>query len=100
AQPPDFARFCYEGHQPPAFYYLAAPVYLLADGSLLALRLLCAAIGAFVAPLAYLTTRRATGDAPLALATGALVAVVPQHLAMIGTLNNDALCFAVVAVAV
>ena len=29
-----------------------------------------------------------------------MVALVPQHLAMIGTLNNDALCFLVVAVAV
>ncbi len=100
AQPIAFDRFCYEGHQPPLFYYLAAPFYILSGGSLLVLRLLCAAIGAWVPALAYQIIRRATNDTPLAGAIGALVAVVPQHLAMIGTLNNDALCFAVVALAV
>jgi 4-amino-4-deoxy-L-arabinose transferase-like glycosyltransferase len=99
-QPIAFDRFCYEGHQPPLFYYLAAPFYALGGGSLLVLRLLCAAIGALVPALAYLIVRRATNDIPLAVASGGLVAVVPQHLAMIGTLNNDALCFAVVALAV
>jgi 4-amino-4-deoxy-L-arabinose transferase-like glycosyltransferase len=97
--PISFEQFCYEGHQPPLFYYLATPIFWLTNGSLLALRLLCAALGAAVPPLAYLMVRRATRDVPLAVATGALVALVPQHLAMIGTLNNDALCFLVVALA-
>jgi 4-amino-4-deoxy-L-arabinose transferase-like glycosyltransferase len=100
AEPIAFERFCYEGHQPPLFYYLAAPFYALGGGSLLVLRLLCAAIGALVPVLAYLIIKKAMEDMPLAVAVGALVAVVPQHLAMIGTLNNDALCFAVVAGAV
>lgn len=99
ADPIIFDQFCYEGHQPPLFYYLATPIFLLTDGSLLALRLLCAALGAAVAPLAYLIVRRASRDTSLAVAAGALVALVPQHLAMIGTLNNDALCFLVVALA-
>lgn len=92
-----FDRFCYEGHQPPLFYYLAAPFYLLGSGSLLVLRLLCAAIGAMVPALAYLIIQKATDDKAMAGAVGAVVSVVPQHLAMIGTLNNDALCFVVVA---
>jgi 4-amino-4-deoxy-L-arabinose transferase-like glycosyltransferase len=99
-QEPDFSRFCYEGHQPPLFYYLAAPVFLLTGGSLLALRLFCALLGAGVAPVAYLTTRAAGGDSRLALATGGFVALLPQHLAMIGSLNNDALTYVLVVLAV
>lgn len=93
----DLGRFCYEGHQPPLFYYLAAPVYLLSGGSLLALRLFCALLGAGVPVAAWGVVRAAGADERVALATGGVVALVPQHLAMIGSLNNDALTFLLVA---
>ncbi len=96
----DLTRFCYEGHQPPLFYYLATPIYLLSDGSLLALRLFCALLGAGVPVAAWGIARAAGADEGLALATAGLVALVPQHLAMLGSLNNDALTFLVVALTV
>ncbi|MBA3531556.1 MAG: glycosyltransferase family 39 protein [Ardenticatenales bacterium] len=96
----DLSRFCYEGHQPPLFYYLAAPIYLLSDGSLLALRLFCALLGAGVAVAAWGIVRAVGGSERLALATAGMVALLPQHLAMIGSLNNDALTFLIVALSV
>ncbi|MGB0384786.1 MAG: glycosyltransferase family 39 protein [Ardenticatenaceae bacterium] len=97
AEEVDFRRFCYEAHQPPLFYYLAAPVYLLSGGSLLALRLFCALLGAGVVVAAWGIVRAAGGDWSLALATAGLVALVPQHLAIMASLNNDALTFLIVA---
>ncbi len=96
----DFSRFCYEGHQPPLFYYLMAPIYLASGGSLLALRLFCALLGASVTVVAWHIVREVTQDRALAAATAGLVALVPQHLAMIGSLNNDALSFLLVALVV
>lgn len=96
----DFSRFCYEGHQPPLFYYLMTPIYLASGGALLALRLFCALLGAGVSVVAWHIVREASCDRALAAATAALVALVPQHLAMIGSLNNDALSFLLVALVV
>ncbi|MCB0076236.1 MAG: DUF2142 domain-containing protein [Anaerolineales bacterium] len=96
----DFDRFCYEGHQPPLFYALAAPLFAATKGSLLALRLFSALIGALVPVVAWLIVRALGGDRPLATATAVWVALVPQHLAMIGALNNDGLTFLLVALAV
>ena len=96
----DFSRFCYEAHQPPLFYYLMVPIYLFSGGSLLGLRLFCALLGAGVTLVAWHIVRSAGGDRWLSGATAGLVALVPQHLAMIGSLNNDALSFLMVALVV
>jgi len=100
AEEVDFSRFCYEGHQPPLFYYLMTPIYLASGGALLALRLFCALLGAGVTVVAWQIVRQAPCDRALAAATAGLVALVPQHLAMIGSLNNDALSFLLVALVV
>jgi len=42
ASPADIHAIEYEDHQPPLYYWLAAPIYALTDGSLTALRLFSA----------------------------------------------------------
>ena len=82
----------YEDHQPPLYYLLAAPIYQLSGGSLLALRLFSALLGAGVVLCAYLVARAMLPERPaVALGAAALVAFLPQHLAMMASANNDAL---------
>ena len=85
-------RLRYEGHQPPLYDLLLAPVYRASNGSLLALRLSSALLGA----LLVLCAGRAAWEyfqpqLPLALAATAFVAFIPQHVAMLASVNNDAL---------
>ena len=82
----------YEDHQPPLYYLIAAPVYTLTGGSLTALRLLSVIIGAGVVICAYGVGKALLPDRPqIALGTAAFVAFIPQHLAMLASINNDAL---------
>lgn len=82
----------YEFHQPPLYYTLLAPLYRLTQGALLPLRLASVLFGAGVALLAYAVARRIwPGRAHLALATAAFVAFLPQHLATVAQVGNDAL---------
>jgi 4-amino-4-deoxy-L-arabinose transferase-like glycosyltransferase len=82
----------YEAWQPPLYYLLAAPVYLLSGGSLLVLRLFSVVLGGGVVILAFLIVRRlAPGSPALALGTAAFVAFVPQHVAMLAGAQNDSL---------
>lgn len=81
----------YEDHHPPLYYLLASLVFKLSDGDLVALRLLSVALGAAVACLSYLISRRILPAQPqIALAAMALVAFLPQHLSMMAAVNNDA----------
>lgn len=88
----------YEDWQPPLYYALQAPVYRLANGSPVAMRLLSVLLGAGVVVLAYFVARQVFGGrvAP-ALAATAFVAFLPQHLAMIGSINNDSLAELLIA---
>jgi 4-amino-4-deoxy-L-arabinose transferase-like glycosyltransferase len=80
----------YEFWQPPLYYILAAPVYVATGGSLVALRLFSVVLGALVILVAFLIVRRLAPRSPaLALGTGALVAFVPQHVAMMAGAQND-----------
>jgi len=89
----------YEDHQPPLYYVLALPVYLLSDGSLLALRLFSLMIGSLLIPLAYLITRDLLPQRPrIALGAAALVAFLPQHVAILAGVNNDSLAEVLLAV--
>ena len=82
----------YEFWQPPLYYLLASPIYLVTNGSLLALRLFSVALGGFVVLFAFLIVRRLAPDSPaLALGTAAFVAFVPQHVAMMAGAQNDSL---------
>jgi 4-amino-4-deoxy-L-arabinose transferase-like glycosyltransferase len=87
----------YEFHQPPLYYLLAVPVFLLFGGALLPLRLFSVALGAVLVVLAARIVDRAlAGIAPgtrraRSLGTAAFVALLPQHVAMLSGVNNDAL---------
>ncbi len=86
----------YEFHQPPLYYLVLLPVYLLFGGSLLPLRLFSVVIGVFVLLLAYAVGRLLFPEhAWPALGTAAFVAFVPQHLAMTAGVENDVLAEAI-----
>jgi 4-amino-4-deoxy-L-arabinose transferase-like glycosyltransferase len=90
----------YEDWQPPLYYLLAAPIYLLFNGALLPLRLLSLLLGAVVVLLAYAIAAAVFPDRPLiALGTAAFVAFLPQHVAMMAGVNNDSLTEPLIAVA-
>ncbi|HIP96675.1 MAG TPA: DUF2142 domain-containing protein [Anaerolineae bacterium] len=88
----------YEFWQPPLYYLLAVPVYLLFRGALIPLRLFSVACGAGLLIVAYGIVRQVfLQNEALALGTVALVAFVPQHLAMTAAANNDALAELILA---
>lgn len=88
----DLSALEYEDWQPPTYYLIAAPIYALGNGSLLALRLLSTVVGAVVVVLAYLTISQLLPEHPqLALGTAMVVAFLPQHVAMMAGVNNDSL---------
>ncbi len=83
---------CYESHQPPLYYLLAAPLFWVSQGSLTALRLLSVALGAGVSTLAFIIGWMIFPYRP-AIAYGAMafVAFVPMHLTMMASVNSDTL---------
>ena len=88
----------YEDHQPPLYYLLAAPIYQLGQGALIPLRLFSVLLGAGVVALSFVIARELLPAQPqLALAVMALVAFLPQHVAMLAAVNNDALAELLVA---
>jgi hypothetical protein len=103
--PPEMsiAAIQYESHQPPLYYLLAVPFYILErdapiDVRLLGLRFFSSLWGAVLLALVYrissLLLPRGFG---LPLLACAFVAFVPQHLAMLAGVNNDALAEVVLA---
>lgn len=89
----------YEGHQPPLYYLLAVPVYGVSGGSVLVLRLFSLALGGVTVLSAVLAARTLFPGADwLALGVGVFVAFVPQHVAILASVNNDSLAGAVLAV--
>src|SRR5690606_12127196 len=88
----------YEDWQPPLYYLLQAPIYRLSGGSPAAMRLLSVLLGAGVVVLAYVIGRAVfAGSTPHALAVAAFVAFLPQHLAILGSINNDSLAELIIA---
>ncbi len=82
----------YEDHQPPLYYLLATPVYLLFGGAVLPLRLLSVLFGAGLLLVAFGTVRTVFPARPeLALMAVAFIAFIPQHVAMTAGVENDAL---------
>jgi hypothetical protein len=89
----------YESWQPPLYYLLAAPLYLISSGDLLTLRLFSLSFGAGVIVFAYLTGREVLPDKPLVAVTAAgFIAFIPQHIAMMAGINNDSLSELLIAV--
>lgn len=82
----------YEDHQPPLYYWGGALVYALTSGSLTALRLYSILLSAGTVWLTFGIARLLRPDQPgVALGAMALVAFLPQQVAMISSVNNDAL---------
>ena len=82
----------YEDWQPPLYYLLLTPVFLLSNGSLFALRLVSLMLGAGVIWLAYSTARLLFPEAEwVAWSTAVFIAFIPQHVAMLASVNNDSL---------
>ncbi len=87
----------YEDWQPPLYYLLLTPVYWLTDGSLLALRLTSLIMGAGLVVLAYSIAKKVTGHDWLGWTTAVFIALLPQHLALLAAINNDALAELLIA---
>lgn len=88
----------YEDWQPPLYYLLQTPIFWLSDGSLLALRLFSVVIGAGVVLLAYAAAVLLwPGRRWLALTAAVFVAFLPQHVAMLASVNNDSLAELLIA---
>ncbi len=98
--PPDLSidPIRYESYQPPFYYLLAAPLYRLTGGALLPLRLFSVALGGLLLLLTDAVARAAFPKRPdLALGATAFVAFLPQHVAMMAGVNNDALAEVLIA---
>ncbi len=88
----------YEDHQPPLYYLLQVPLFTLAGGSLVALRLFSLLMGSGIVLCAYYLGLAVMPDRPqVALAAAALVAFLPQHLAGLASVSNDALANLLIA---
>lgn len=88
---------CYEAHQPPLYYLVQTPIFWLTDGSLTALRLISVLLGGGVVVLAFFVAYTIfPQQIPIALGTMALVAWVPMHLAIVSSVNNDALAYLII----
>jgi 4-amino-4-deoxy-L-arabinose transferase-like glycosyltransferase len=98
APPYSIDPLTYEDWQPPLYYLLQTPLFTLTNGELAPLRLMNLLIGAVTVALAYgigrlLWPRRSW----LALLVAAFVALLPQHLALLASLNNDSLAELLIA---
>lgn len=96
---------CYEAHQPPLYYYLAAVPYHLAVAlgfdPLLAVRLFSVLLGAGVVLVSALVGMQLFPTRPfVALSAAGVVATVPMHVAVLASANNDALAELVLGLAV
>ena len=91
-------RITYEDWQPPLYYALLTPIYQLSGGSLLALRLFSVLLGAGVVALTYFIGRTLFPTREwLALGAAVFVAFLPQHLAILSSVNNDSLAELLIA---
>lgn len=96
---------CYEAHQPPVYYYLAAMPYHAADifdfDPLYSVRLFTLFLGAAVVVVSAGIVRELyPGSVLLPSATAGIVATVPMHVAMLASVNNDALAELVLSLGV
>ncbi len=82
----------YESYQPPLYYLSAVPVYWLSDGNLIALRLYSVFLGVVTIVLLYLCLELVFPSKPLiSVSAAAFAAMLPMHVAMTASVNNDVL---------
>jgi 4-amino-4-deoxy-L-arabinose transferase-like glycosyltransferase len=95
----EIQRIEYEDHQPPLYYLLGMFFYRASDGDLKAIRWLSVALGLGVVLSTFWVVDGLFPDKPwLGLSAAALAAFIPQHLAMLGGVNNDPLAELLVGV--
>jgi 4-amino-4-deoxy-L-arabinose transferase-like glycosyltransferase len=88
----------YENHQPPLYYWLGTPFFLVSNGNLFVIRLYSLVLGAVTVIISYLIGKEIFPNQPqIALGTMALVAFLPQNLHILSSVNNDALAGLVIA---
>ncbi len=98
APPYSIDPLTYEDWQPPLYYLLQTPLFMLTNGELVPLRLMNLLIGAVTVALAYGIGRLLwPGRSWLALLVAAFVALLPQHLALLASVNNDSLAELIIA---
>ncbi len=94
----DLNTIQYEDHQPPLYYLLASPIYTVTRGDLGALRLFSAVFGVVIILCAFGVGAAIFPNRPeIGLGAAAFVAFLPQHVAILASVNNDALAWALVA---
>lgn len=88
----------YEDWQPPLYYILLTPIFMLTNGSLIALRLTSLLIGAGVITLAYFIALELFPKNPWApMTTAVFIAFLPQHVSILASINNDSLAELIIA---
>jgi 4-amino-4-deoxy-L-arabinose transferase-like glycosyltransferase len=94
---PAIDEFRYEGHQPPLYYLLMAPVYRLTErlgpnARVVALRSVSIGFGLLLILVVYAAARTLPPQCPeLAPLAAGIVAFIPMHTAMSAAINNDTL---------
>lgn len=97
----DYRRLRYESYQPPLYYLLAAPIYQISGGNVLALRLLNIGLGLVVLLLFYATLATVFPQRPLiTVGATAFTAFLPMHVAVTAAVTNDILAEVLVAASV
>jgi len=82
----------YESYQPPLYYLLLTPIFIIFGGALIPLRLFSLVLGAGVIGFAFLVVRELFPARPLlALTAAGFIAFIPQHVAMMAGVNSDSL---------
>lgn len=85
-------RIRYESYQPPLYYLIATPVFWLSGGNLLALRLFNILLGAVSLLLLYRCLELVFPGKPLiSVSAAAFAGLLPMHVAMTASVNNDGL---------
>ncbi|MCA9979200.1 MAG: glycosyltransferase family 39 protein, partial [Anaerolineales bacterium] len=88
----DLDPFSYEDYQPPLFYLLQTPIFWLTGGSLIGLRLFSVMISSVTLIVVYMVAWQVfDGRVHLALTAAGFWAFLPQHMAIMASVNNDVL---------
>lgn len=107
--PPDLSidSIRYESWQPPLYYILATPIFIIFNGALIPLRFFSLLLGAGVIVFAYLAVNEAVSSQQSAIShqpslipllAAAFIAFIPQHIAMMAGVNNDSLSELIIAI--
>jgi 4-amino-4-deoxy-L-arabinose transferase-like glycosyltransferase len=87
-----FDTIQYEDHQPPLYYLAQSLVYKISSGDLVAMRFFSALLGLGIVICAYfIVLLLLPGRTEIALGAAAFVAFLPQHIAILASVNNDSL---------